>query len=250
MLSILAGKGVHEFFLPARQIFDCASEHFIANIALVRGRNQNRPAMRQADDLLVNRPVDGSRALEEKLAAALVAHPWMVFEDVSETVSKIANENASVKSKRPKVIAIANRMTAALAPYVACKSGCSECCRMNTVIYEHEAIRLAEVSGRKMSSLPFRPPSVVHAEGMKFNGKPRPFLVDSKCSVYEDRPLLCRTHHSLRESADECSMDIPAAEQVRPPMYDPDVLEAPYRAMNAAYRPMEPCGNIGEFFPD
>jgi Fe-S-cluster containining protein len=208
------------------------------------------PEMRQALDVLVNRPRNGSGTAEVKLATLLAGHPWMARDEASEVVARIASENASAKSKRRKVIAIANRMTAALAPHVACKPGCSQCCHMNTVIYEHEAIRLAEVSGRKMARLPFRPLGVVHVEGMKFNGKPCPFLVDNSCSVYEDRPLLCRTHHSLRESADECSMDIPAAEQVRPPMYDPDVLEVPYREMNAAYQPMEPCGNIGEFFPD
>jgi Fe-S-cluster containining protein len=111
------------------------------------------------------------------------------------------------------------------------------------VIYEHEAIRLAEVSGRKRRRLPF------HAEGLRFNGKSCPFLIDNRCSVYEDRPLLYRTHRSLRESTSECSLDSPAAEQSRPPMYHPDVLEMPYREVNAAYQSMEPCGNIGEFFP-
>lgn len=209
----------------------------------------NDPELEQVLDVLVQRPNTNPEVVEQKLKAVFATHPWMAPEEVSEDIARIASENASAKSKRRKVIAIANRMTTALAPYVACKSGCSECCRMNTVIYEHEAVRLAEVSGRTMTRLPFRPPEVVHAEGMKFNGKPCPFLVDSKCSVYEDRPLLCRTHHSLRESADECSMDIPATEQVRPPMYDPDVLEVPYREINAAYQSMEPCGNIGEFFP-
>jgi hypothetical protein len=55
--------------------------------------------------------------------------------------------------------------------------------------------------------------------------------------------------HSLRDTADECSMTLPVAEQARPPMYDPDLLEVPYRTINVAYKPTEPCGNIGEFFP-
>jgi Fe-S-cluster containining protein len=208
------------------------------------------PELRQVLDVLVERPLVDSEVVKQKLKAVLAAHPWMALEQIMEDVARIVSENASVKSKRRKVIAIANRMTDALAPHVACKSGCSQCCHMNTVIYEHEAIRLAEVTGRKMVRLPFRTLDVAHAEGLKFNGKPCPFLVDSKCSVYEDRPLQCRTHHSLRDSADLCSMDIPEAEQTRPPMYDPDLIEVPYREMNTAYREMEPCGNIGEFFPD
>jgi Fe-S-cluster containining protein len=162
----------------------------------------------------------------------------------------IANENASIRSKRRKVIAIANRMTEALELHVACKPGCSSCCHMNTIIYEHEAIRLAEVSGKKMARLPLRPGNVVFAEGLKFNGRPCPFLVENRCSVYEDRPLVCRTHHSLRENATQCSMEIPASQQVRPPMYEPDNLEIPYRELNVMYNLMEPHGNIAEFFPD
>jgi hypothetical protein len=45
-------------------------------------------------------------------------------------------------------------------------------------------------------------------------------------------------------------MDIVVAQQSRPPMYDPDVIEVPYRTMNAAYNPMEPSGNIAEFFAE
>jgi hypothetical protein len=45
-------------------------------------------------------------------------------------------------------------------------------------------------------------------------------------------------------------MEIPASQQVRPPMYEPDNLEIPYRELNVMYNLMEPHGNIAEFFPD
>ncbi|KQX96857.1 hypothetical protein ASD28_17350 [Massilia sp. Root133] len=191
-----------------------------------------------------------SEPVQQKLRTLLEEHPWMASDVVEREIGVIANENASIRSKRSKVIAIANRMTEALAPHVACRAGCSSCCHMNTIIYEHEAIRLAEVSGRKMTRLPFRPSDVVFAEGLKFNGRPCPFLVENRCSVYEDRPLVCRTHHSLREDATQCSMEIPTSLQVRPPMYDPDNLELPYRELNVMHNLMEPHGNIAEFFPD
>jgi hypothetical protein len=203
------------------------------------------PDMRLAIDVLVNRPFNGIEEVKQKLATLLATHPWMARDEVTETVGRIASGNASARSKRRKVIAIADSVMAALAPHVACPPGCSQCCHMNTVIYEHEAVRLAEATGRKMVRLPFRPPRVVHAEGMKFNGTPRPFLVENRCSEYEDRPLACRTHHSLRDAVEACSMDLSAAEQVRPPMYDPDLLEGPYQAISLRHRPTEPCGNIG-----
>lgn len=187
--------------------------------------------------------------MEPKLRALLETNPWMVPEQMARMLAGIARENAGVKSKRKKVIAIANRVTAALEPYVACKPGCSDCCYMNTMIYEHEAIRLAKVTGRKMVRLPYRSPEQVAVDGNEFNGKACPFLTENKCSVYEERPLVCRTHHSLRDDASKCNMDISAVNYSRPPMYDPDILEAPYIEINARYNRTEPWGNIAEFFP-
>jgi len=189
-----------------------------------------------------------SESAQPKMKALLESYPWMMPEQIGPILDRIIRENASVKSKRKKVIAIANRVTAALEPYMACKPGCSACCHMNTMIYEHEAIRLAEVTGRKMVRLPYRPLNQIALDGDKFDGEPCPFLVENKCSVYDDRPLVCRTHHSLRNDASQCSMTL-ADNYVRPPMYDPDVLEIPYMELNASYNPAEPWGNIAEFFP-
>lgn len=191
----------------------------------------------------------GAESVQPKMNALLESHPWMAPDQIGQILGGIVRENASAKSKRRKVIAIANRVTAALEPYVACKPGCSACCHMNTMIYEHEAIRLAEVTGRKMIRLPYRPLDQVALDGYKFNGKPCTFLVENKCSVYDDRPLVCRTHHSLRDDASQCSMNL-TDNHVRPPMYDPDILEVPYMALNGSYKPAEPWGNIAEFFPD
>lgn len=186
---------------------------------------------------------------QPKLTELLKAHPWMEPERINQTLADIVRENASVKSRRRKVITIANRVKTALEPYVACKAGCTHCCHMNTMIYEHEAVRLAEVTGRKMVRLPYRPLDQVALEGTRFNGRPCTFLVENKCSVYEDRPLVCRTHHSLREDVSHCSMKSDF-NHIRPPMYDPDILEVPYMALSASYNRAEPWGNIAEFFPD
>lgn len=99
-----------------------------------------------------------------------------------------------------------------------------------------------------MTRLLFLLQDPVFLEGLEFTGKPCPFLADVRCSVYEARPLVCRTYHSLRTSAALCSMDIPAAQQVRAPMYDPDNIEMLYSALNEMYSLLKPCGNIGEFF--
>jgi len=204
--------------------------------------------VQKLEALLLERQQMDAETAQAKMKALLESHTWMVDDQIGQILSRIVRENASAKSKRRKVIAIANRVTAALEPYVACKPGCSDCCHMNTMIYEHEAIRLAEVTGRKMVRLPYRPLNQVALDGAEFNGKPCTFLVENKCSVYEDRPLVCRTHHSLRDDASQCNMN--SANHLRPPMYDPDILEVPYMELNASHNRAEPWGNIAEFFPD
>ena len=186
------------------------------------------------------------RSLKTKQAKLLRKNPWMEVGTVTRELQQVGTEATGIEEKRRKVIKIADRMVKALRPHVACEPGCTACCHMNTLIYEHEAKRLAEVSGRKMTTLPYRPMDVVLAEGNKYNFQPCPFLVKSRCSVYEDRPLVCRVHHSLSDTALDCN---PFVSSGRPPMYNPDVVEVPYRVINAAVNPIEPWGNIAEFFP-
>ena len=186
------------------------------------------------------------RSLKTKQAKLLRKNPWMEAGPITRELQQVQSEPTAIEEKRRKVIRIVDRMVKALRPHVACESGCSACCHMNTLIYEHEAKRLAEVSGRRMATLPYRPLDVVLAEGKKYNLQPCPFLVNSRCSVYEDRPLVCRVHHSLSDSALDCN---PFVSSGRPPMYNPDIAEVPYRLINEAVNPMEPWGNIAEFFP-
>lgn len=202
------------------------------------------------DDAASDWPQSEREQAQVKLGVILERHTWMSPGSLSKELGKVVGENASLKSKRRKVIAIANRVTAALEPYAACKPGCSDCCHMNTMIYEHEAIRLAEVTGRPMTRLSYRPPDAVYQLGGKFNGKPCPFLSENRCSVYDDRPMVCRTHHSLNSDATACKIGETAVLRFRPVMYNADLLEVPYMELNAAYNPAEPWGNIAEFFPE
>jgi Fe-S-cluster containining protein len=188
----------------------------------------------------------GHQLVKNKIDNMFEQHPWIVPQKLNREFHQIVSENSSAKSKRRKIIEIVDRVTAALTPYVACQPGCSSCCKLNTMIYEHEAINLASVTGRKMVRLTYRPPSEVFKKGKSFIGKPCPFLADNKCSVYGNRPLVCRTHHSLNNDATLCSLDNSNDNQDGPPMYDPDIFEDPYMRVNAPY---EPLGNINEFFP-
>jgi len=160
------------------------------------------------------------------------------------------HENASFKIRLNKLIQIAGQVQAALSPYMACHAGCSHCCHMGTLIYAHEAERLAAVSGREMIPVRHRPRDQVIALVDNFHGRPCPFLRNNRCSVYNDRPFICRVHHSLNTNPQDCSLSLPPDKKPPVMMYNPDILEVPYTMLTFLKSPREPWGFIQEFFAD
>ena len=187
--------------------------------------------------------------MSESIDQIIAENPGMAGEALNIRLRRIIFENSSIKAKRARVIKIADEHVMALTAYAACKVGCSHCCRLSIPILEHEAKKLEEASGRAMTRLVHRSLEEVALAGLQFVGKPCPFLVDDRCSVYESRPLVCRVHHSLNEDDSACAENVslnPIREVI---MYDPDALEVPYLYLNSRLRAREPFGNIGEFFP-
>lgn len=130
--------------------------------------------------------------IQEKLAALSVRAPWISDNPLRKRLwSAVDKEHASTAA-RARVIRIATETAEALAPIAACHQGCSHCCHQGLLIYEHEAVLLAEVSGREMVGQPWRRRQEVDVDIESSIGKPCPFLVDHSCSVYEHRPLPCR----------------------------------------------------------
>jgi Fe-S-cluster containining protein len=80
------------------------------------------------------------------------------------------------------------------APRLGCKSGCAWCCYQSVEATIPEAILIAEqlrdpADPRRAKVLAAARESEA---GQSPRGKPCALLVDNRCSVYEDRPLMCR----------------------------------------------------------
>jgi hypothetical protein len=82
---------------------------------------------------------------------------------------------------------------------VQCRSGCSFCCHQNVDVTIPEAILVAlqlpnEADPRRAAVLAaaeaFRD---IDADARIATGKPCPLLVDNRCSVYNARPITCRS---------------------------------------------------------
>jgi Fe-S-cluster containining protein len=94
------------------------------------------------------------------------------------------------------------------APQLGCKAGCAWCCHQNVEVTVPEAILIAaHLAGeddprRARVAAAAATLGGLDAEARRRAGKPCPLLVDNRCSVYEDRPLMCRG--LMAADADAC----------------------------------------------
>lgn len=113
----------------------------------------------------------------------------------------VGSMNASSKSKLQRIYVVADKLSEARAPYVACGKGCASCCHMNVSLTREEAERLGAAIGRRPVAIS-RP--VAHSLD-KFAGMPCTFLDEQgSCGIYAHRPLSCRKHASFFANASPC----------------------------------------------
>jgi Fe-S-cluster containining protein len=81
---------------------------------------------------------------------------------------------------------------------IACGAGCSHCCHQNVEVSIPEAIlvslQVSDPDDSRRATILETADAIAHLkQDTRFVcGRPCPLLVDHKCSVYDNRPLLCR----------------------------------------------------------
>ena len=109
---------------------------------------------------------------------------------------------ASRRYKYTRLVELADRAAALMAPDVTCRKGCAHCCRIPVAISAGEARQIAKFIGR--TAHPVSTPATREENIARFTGKPCPFLKDNLCTVYEVRPMVCRLFHSLEDNPELC----------------------------------------------
>lgn len=78
-------------------------------------------------------------------------------------------------------------------PHSACSEGCAHCCHIPVALSRPEAEAIAKATGRAID-----PAAKSGALGERSDhGTPCPFLEYSRCSIYDRRPAVCRSHLNL-----------------------------------------------------
>ena len=103
---------------------------------------------------------------------------------------------------------------------IACREGCSACCRRHLTLFPVEAARM----DRAIRALPLETRSLLAQQReARVGGEACPLLVGDRCAIYPERPLICRTHGApllIREEAgprtDVCPLNFSGGGQAIP----------------------------------
>lgn len=146
-----------------------------------------------------------------------------------------------------------------VAPISACKPGCSQCCHIPVTLNRFEAEVIAAQIGVKLASPKLPKLLIPTVEGLQadkakftdyikgFNAVPCTFLKNNECSIYENRPVICRGHMSLDSDALLCKLTPDGVDGV--PYADSTKLTDALMSAGARSIKDIECADIRDWFP-
>lgn len=129
-----------------------------------------------------------------------------------------------------------------VAKAASCKIGCTACC--------HTPVPISAVEAKVIGKAIKRHPVAVTQSAVTADGGPVPnmgacpFLVENKCAIYKERPMICRTRFNLDVDALLCDEALNDA-QIPVPYASATPFHHAYRQLSADAE----YGDIREFFP-
>jgi Fe-S-cluster containining protein len=148
---------------------------------------------------------DNAQANFDRLVAGIPKEIQQREERVAEHLARLPGSSLKRLRALHKEMEI---FSAALAPYVACKAGCTSCCHYEVHLYPIEAELIEKRTTHRRLPTQEAP--------ARFHGTPCPFLHEGHCGIYDARPMSCRQHVALTQSAYWC--DPARSDTVRLPM--------------------------------
>lgn len=140
---------------------------------------------------------------------------------------ELLRKPSDTKTKMVRLRFFASQWTELVSQESACRKGCSHCCNVPVSLSRTEAKLIASKTGAEMRNDAGKPLAYAEKEDIdKFTGVPCTFLAAGRCSIYEHRPLACRTLVNM-DSTDLLCKLVPDA-QVPVPYGDSTPIKAAY----------------------
>lgn len=117
--------------------------------------------------------------------------PERYIEELNDLLYRLNNQQGTLILKLKQLYALLNRFNNEfVSTFTTCKKGCSACCNIDVRLTTFEAEYIAAATSIPHATLPS---SQGHESACPFlSGK-------GTCSIYNYRPLLCRTYHVLSD---------------------------------------------------
>ncbi len=88
---------------------------------------------------------------------------------------------------------LCGKITNTLSSAISCRPGCSSCC-CHLTVFPVEAAAVTAAVAIKLHALPSKEVRLLKERTALAKTESCPFLIESLCLLYEDRPIICRTH--------------------------------------------------------
>lgn len=126
-------------------------------------------------------------------------------------ILEVRSPRVPAAAKVIRIRYLAAEVSALVAPFTGCSQGCAHCCNVAVSVPRTEAKMIAKATARKLSE-PASTYRVDTEEGRRdYFGVPCTFLQAGRCSIYEHRPLACRTLINMDSSDLLCQL-VPGVE--------------------------------------
>lgn len=112
------------------------------------------------------------------------------FKEKAEQQLRVALSSGTASQRVMWIRRAADSLAEGYGPVSACKPGCAHCCRIPVKISLAEAQALGKAIGRKPVPPSQHGPVPTEQEACSF-------LVDEQCSIYSERPAVCRYHMNM-----------------------------------------------------
>ncbi len=139
------------------------------------------------DDALAN--------ADANIAAVTTSDRRAELESILAQISEIPTSKIPAANRLARLRFLAGQLSAGFSKNSACAKGCSHCCNIGVAVPKSEARLIARATGKRLST-----PTKIHRAGTASKDArddyfevPCSMLKDGKCSIYEHRPLVCRT---------------------------------------------------------
>jgi uncharacterized protein len=192
-----------------------------------------------------------ARTAERNARAINARTPPGYMTSLNQRINQLVHGGGSIEPRLRAVYAVADELNSFNGANVACRRGCSHCCHIAVTLTEVEANLIGKAIGRTPQ------PEVAkdwatRADSDAFDygyHNPCVFLKGGECSIYADRPLVCRMLVNADRDALLC--------QLLPPGPGPAVPYLDRRPLARAFAeiglqagpPGQRVADIREYFP-